>query len=226
MRKQRGFTLVEVGIAAAVLATISALAVVALRGMRQRGAYAGATGDVVGALRLARSESFGRGQAVYFIVDTNITTDAVGNPTAPRWWVLLDVGGNFDFTLWDPENPSSLGDRVLSSGVFPSSVTVSAPTGYPQALDAPYQLIPAATGTTPAATPRYCSFCLTGGLRTNYGWVRFAPGAAPAATFSGATASPFGQQLTVLYDNGTQSFMMVIGILARSGAVFSKEQVL
>src|SRR5437588_296211 len=99
MRKQRGFTLVEVGIAAAVLATISALAVVALRGMGQRGAS------------------------------------------------------------------------------------------------------PAATATTPAATPRYCSFALTGGLRTNYGWVRVSPGAAPAATFSGATASPFGQQLTVLYDN-------------------------
>src|SRR5438067_1961682 len=110
MRKQRGFTLVEVGIAAAVLATISALAVVALRGMRQRGGYGGV--------------------------------------------------------------------------------------------------------------------CLTGGLRPASAWVRFAPGAAPAATFSGATASPFGQQLTVRYDNGTQSFMMVIGILARSGAVFSKEQVL
>ena len=157
MRKQRGFTLVEVGIAAAVLATLAAMAVVALRGVRQRGAYAGATGDVIGALRLARAESFGRGQAVYFIVDTNITTDASGNAVAPRWWVLLDVGGNFDFTLWDPENPSGLGDKLLSNGAFPLNVTVSSPTGYPLALAAPYQLIPAAVGTTPAANPRYCS---------------------------------------------------------------------
>src|SRR5712692_1460786 len=116
MRKKRGFTLIEVGIAAAVLATLAALSVAAMRGMRQRFAYAGATGDVIGALRLARSESFGRGQAVYFIVDTNVTTDALGNPASPRWWVLLDVGGNLDFTLWDPANPSGLGDRVLSSG--------------------------------------------------------------------------------------------------------------
>ena len=226
MRKQRGFTLVEVGIAAAVLATLAAMAVVALRGVRQRGAYAGATGDVIGALRLARAESFGRGQAVYFIVDTNITTDASGNAVAPRWWVLLDVGGNFDFTLWDPENPSGLGDKLLSNGAFPLNVTVSSPTGYPLALAAPYQLIPAAVGTTPAANPRYCSFCLTAGARTNYGWVRFSPGAAPAATFSGGTASTFGQQLTILFSNGSQNNMMVIGIVARSGAVFSNEQVL
>ncbi len=226
MRKQRGFTLIEVGIAAAILATLVAMSVAALRGMRQRSAYAASTGDVIGALRLARSESFGRGQAVYFIVDTNVTTDALGNPTAPRWWVLHDVGGNFDFTLWDPENPGGLGDRILSSGVFPPGVKVSSAASYPQALAAPYQLIPAAVGTTPLANPRFCSFCLTAGARTNYGWVRFSPGAAPAATFSGGTASSFGQQLTILFNNGTQSFMMVVAVLARSGAVFSKEQVL
>jgi type II secretory pathway pseudopilin PulG len=226
MRKQRGFTLVEVGIAAAVLATLVAISILALRGMRQRGAYASVTGDVIGALRLARSESSGRGQAVYFIVDTNVATDTLGNPTKPRWWVLLDIGGNFNFTLWDPENPTGLGDRVLSSGVFPSGVTVGAITGYPQALAAPYQLIPAAVGTTPAANPTYCSFCLTAGAKPNYGWVRFAPGGAPAATFSGNTVSAFGQQLTILYNNGTNNLMMVVAILARSGAIFRAEQVL
>jgi len=223
MRKQRGFTLIEVGIAAAVLATLAAMSIAGLRGMRQRGAYAGATGDVIGALRLARSESFGRGQAVYFIVDAS-ATDALGNPKVPRWWVLLDIGGNFDFNLWDPSNPSGLGDKVLSSGTFPSGVTVGASSGYPHALDAPYQLIPAAAGTSPVATPAFCSFCLVGGARPNYGWVRFSPGAAPAATFSGTTASAFGQQLTILFNNGTQSSMMVVAILARSGAVFYKEQ--
>ena len=221
MRKLRGFTLIEVTIAAVVLAILAAMSVAGLRGLRQRGAYAGATGDVIGAMRLARAESFGRGQAVYFIIDTNITTDALGNPTAPRWWVLLDVGGNFDFTLWDPANPNALGDKVLSSGVFPSSVTVGSATAYPQALAAPYQLIPAAVGTTPLATPRYCSFCLTAGARTNYGWVRFSPGSAPAATFSGSTASPFGQQLTILFDNGSKKFMTIVGVLARSGAVIT-----
>ena len=221
MRKPRGFTLVEVTTAAVVLAILAGMAVVSLRGVRQRNAYAGATGDVIGGLRLARSESFGRGQAVYFIIDTNITTDALGNPASPRWWVLLDVGGNFDFTLWDPSNPSGLGDKVLSSGIFPPSVTVGSATAYPQALAAPYQLIPAAVGTNPLATPRYCSFCLTAGARTNYGWVRFYPGAAPAATFSGSTASPFGQQLTILFDNGSKKFMTVVGVLARSGAVIT-----
>jgi prepilin-type N-terminal cleavage/methylation domain-containing protein len=226
MRRQRGFTLVEVAIVAAVLATLAALSIAALRGMRQRGSYASATGDVIGALRLARSESFGRGQAVYFIVDANVATDAQGNPTAPRWWVLLDVGGDFDFTLWDPANPTGLGDKVLSSGIFPPGVKVGAAAGYPQALASPYQLIPAAVGTTPTANPAYCSFCLAGGARSNYGWVRFAPGGAPAATFSGNTASMFGQELTVLFDNGSRKWMMVVGILARSGAIFSAEQVL
>lgn len=222
MRKLRGFTLVEVGIAAAILATLAAMSVAALRGMRLRNAYAATTGDVIGALRLARAESFSRGQAVYFIIDTNIAT----SPVKPRWWVLLDNGGNFDISLWDPENPASLGDRVLSNGSFPANVTVGAASGYPQALAAPYQLLPAATGTSPAATPTYCSFCMTGAPKPGFGWVRFSPGAAPAATFSGATASTFGQQLTLLYNNGTANYMMVVGIVARSGAIFSKEQVL
>jgi prepilin-type N-terminal cleavage/methylation domain-containing protein len=226
MRKQRGFTLVEMAIAAGVLATLSAMALVSLRGVRQRGAYAAATRDVIGALRLARSESFGRGQAVYFIVDSNITSDALGNPTSPRWWVLVDVGGDFDFSAWDPSNPGGLGDKPLSSGIFPSNVTIDAASGFPKALAAPYQLIPAATGTSVTATPAYCSFCLTGGAKARYGWVRFAPGAAPAATFPPATtSSPIGQELTVLFTNGGQSYMTVIGILARSGSIFSNEQV-
>jgi len=226
MRKPRGFTLVEMATAAAILATLAALAVVSLRGVRQRGAYAAATRDVIGALRLARSESFGRGQAVYFIVDTNITTDALGNPASPRWWVLVDIGGNFDFSLWDPANPGGLGDKVLSSGVFPSNVSIDVAAGFPKALPQPYQLIPAATGTSVTATPAYCSFCLTGGAKTRYGWVRFAPGAAPAATFPPATTdSPIGQELTILFSNGGQSYMTVVGILARSGSIFSNEQV-
>lgn len=225
MRKHRGFTLVEMGIAAAVLATISALALVSLRGIRQRGSFASATGDVIGALRLARAEASGRGQAVYFIVDTNVATDALGNPTAPRWWVLLDIGGNFDITLWDPENPMGLGDQVLSSGIFPSGVKVWAPGGYPQALPAPYQLIPVAGSPIPA-DPVFCSFCLKAGARTNYGWVRFAPGAAPATSFSGTNTSAFGQQLTVYSSSGSRNFMMVVAILARSGAIFSASQAL
>src|SRR5215470_14132979 len=127
MRKHRGFTLVEVGVAAAVLATIAALAIVSLRGIRQRGSFASATGDVIGGLRLARAEASGRGQAVYFIIDTNVATDALGNITEPRWWVLLDIGGNFNFSLWDPNNPMGLGDKVLSSGVFPPGVKIWAP---------------------------------------------------------------------------------------------------
>jgi type II secretory pathway pseudopilin PulG len=221
MRKLRGFTLIEVGIAAAILASLVALSITAMRGLRQRNAYAAATGDVIGALRLARAEAFGRGQSVYFIVDTNIGT----SPDRPRWWVLLDNGGNFDINLWDPENPTSLGDRILSRGSLPTGVTVGAVAGYPKQLAAPYQLIPAATGTTPAATPPQCSFCLTGGAKTNFGWVRFAPGAAPAATFSGATASTFGQELTLLFNNGATSRMMVVAVVARSGAISSSEQV-
>jgi len=225
MRKHRGFTLIEMGIAAAVLATISALAIAGLRGVRQRGSFASATGDVIGGLRLARAEASGRGQAVYYIIDTNVATDSLGNPLKPRWWVLLDVGGNFDFTLWDPENPMSLGDKVVSSGIFPLNVSISAPSGYPQALPAPYTLIPVAGSSIPA-NPAFCSFCLTSGARINYGWVRFAPGAAPSATFSGSNASAFGQQLTVYTSSGSKNFMMVVGILARSGAIFSTPQAL
>jgi prepilin-type N-terminal cleavage/methylation domain-containing protein len=223
MRKHRGFTLVEMGIAAAVLATISALAIAGLRGVRQRGAFASASGDVIGGLRLARAEASGRGQAVYYIIDTNVATDSLGNPLKPRWWVLLDIGGDFNFTTWDPENPMGLGDRVLSSGIFPLNVSISAPSGYPLALPAPYTLIPVAGSSIPA-NPAFCSFCLTAGARINYGWVRFAPGAAPAVTFSGSNTSAFGQQLTVYTSSGSTNYMMVVGILARSGAIFSAPQ--
>jgi prepilin-type N-terminal cleavage/methylation domain-containing protein len=224
MRKQRGFTLVEVAIALGVMGALATISIIALRGVRQRGNYASATGDVVGALRLARSESFSRGQAVYFIVDTNVTTDALGGPASPRWWVLLDVGGNFDFTAWDPANPAGLGDRVLSNGILPNGVTINAPSGYPKQLKQPYQLIPA-TSPAPAATPVYCSFCGTSGAKNRYGWVRFSPGSAPTATFTaGTTSSSFGQQLTLTTNNGTVDFTMVVAILARSGAVTTEEQ--
>jgi prepilin-type N-terminal cleavage/methylation domain-containing protein len=225
MRKPRGFTLVEMATAALVLATLSALAVAGMRGIRQRGSFASATGDVIGGLRLARAEASGRGQAVYYIIDTNVATDAIGNVTEPRWWVLLDIGGDFNFTAWDPNNPMGLGDKVLSSGIFPSGVTISAPSGYPQALPAPYQLIPVAGSSIPA-TPAYCSFCLTTGPLTNYGWVRFAPGASPSATFSGTNTSAFGQQLTVYTNSSSKNLMMVVAILARSGAIYSTPQAL
>src|SRR5207245_4354045 len=83
MRKARGFSLVEVGVGLAIVSALAGISILALRGLKQRGDYAGATGDVVTGLRLARSESFGRGQATYFIIDTPAATGV-------RWWRLLD----------------------------------------------------------------------------------------------------------------------------------------
>lgn len=226
MRRQSGFTLIEIAIAASILAVLMGISIIALRALRQRAQYSSATGDVVGALRLARSESFGRGQTTYFIIDTNVAADAGGNPISPRWWVLEDIGGNFNFTAWDPSNPTGLGDRLLSSGIFPRGVTVNVATGYPKQLAQPYSLIPA-TSPAPVASPTYCSFCLPAGAHPGYGWVRFAAGSPPTATFpAGTTSSAFGQQLTVMFANGSKTFMMVVAILARSGAVTSQEQIL
>jgi prepilin-type N-terminal cleavage/methylation domain-containing protein len=225
-RRQSGFTLVEIAVAALILSLLMGVSILALRQLKQRGSYASATGDVLGGLRLARAESFGRGQTTYFIIDTNVAADANGNPISPRWWVLEDVGGDFNFTAWDPSNPTGLGDLLLANGIFPTGVTVNAASAYPKQLATPYALIPA-TSPAPAATPAYCSFCTTGGAHPGFGWVRFSAGSPPNATFpAGTTSSAFGQQLTIMFTNGTKTFMMVVAILARSGAVTSQEQIL
>src|SRR5438132_8518571 len=218
MRKARGFSLVEVGVGLAIVSALAAISILALRGLKQRGDYAGATGDVVTGLRLARSESFGRGQATYFIIDTTAATGV-------RWWSLLDVGGNFDIIAWDPANPTGLGDRLLASGTLPPAVTVgTVDNTYPQQLPQPYQLVPSAV--SPVASPLGCSFCLTSGARSGYGWVRFSPGSPPNATFpAGTTASTVGQELTLMFQSDLTSRMMVIAILARSGAVSNFEQI-
>jgi len=88
---------------------------------------------VIGALRLARSDR-SAAAAVYFL--SMPCHDALGNPKVPRWWVLLDIGGNFDFNLWIRPTERSSATRSLERDV-PFGLTVGASSGYPHALDAP-----------------------------------------------------------------------------------------
>jgi prepilin-type N-terminal cleavage/methylation domain-containing protein len=56
-RRARGFTLVEMVIAMAVVAILAGMSAVALNRMKTRGSFASATGDFLATLRTARAEA-------------------------------------------------------------------------------------------------------------------------------------------------------------------------
>jgi hypothetical protein len=199
--------MLELATALAIIAILSAITIFALRGLKSRSNFASATGDLVVGVRETRAESFSRGAATVFVVDT----------AGGRWWGLEDVGGDFDLAVFDPKNPTAAGDRLLVSGTLPAGVSFGPATGYGAALPAPFQLVPSFPGASPAPALPYCSFCLTSGAKPGFGFIRFAPGS-QVAWSGGPDAS--GQQVTLTgtVAGTTLQPVLTIAVLARTGA--------
>lgn len=205
-----GFTLLEVMTAAGVLSVLVGISVLALGGMKKRGNFASATGELMANLQRTRSEAYGRGSATVFIVDT------VGS----RWWSLEDVNGTFvpatSLAAFDPASPAPAGFNLLGSNTFPGGVTFSgASAGYAAALPAPFAGVPSYSGSSPAPAYNYCSFCVTSGANAGFGAVRFE--ASGGATFSGGPAG-VGQSFSLAGKLDTGVNVMTVAIIARTGA--------
>jgi len=102
MKTNRGFTLIELMIAIAVLAIVLGLGVPSFRDAIQNNRATAAANDVVTALQLARSEAIRRRQNVV-VCRRNAAGDACDDGT--NWAVgwLVQSGGT-PIQTWDPRN--------------------------------------------------------------------------------------------------------------------------
>jgi prepilin-type N-terminal cleavage/methylation domain-containing protein len=202
-RNRAGFTLVELAIAASIATILATIGAAALNGMKRRGNFASATGDLIVALRKTRAAAFGRGTTTILVIDT----------AGRRYWGLEDRNGAFDLAAFDPANPTPAGYNLIASGTMPAGVTFTGATnGFGGALPAPYAGVPAASGGLTPPNFAYCSFCLTAGARTGFGSITFDAGG--GARFSGGPAT-VGQSFSLQGD--TEKSLMTFAVIGRTG---------
>src|SRR5438477_7811177 len=208
MRPLRGFSLLEFMTAVGIVGILAGLSAIALTRLRARGNFASASGDFVSGLRVARAESFSRGDNTVVIVDV----------VNGRWWSVEDVNGDFDLTTFDPNAPAPSPDRLINRGFLPVGVSFGPPAGWGTALPLPLSGIPTGflnlpdggtanittDGGSGAPNLPYCSFCNTS---SKLGAIIFHPGG--GATFSAGSATvpqTIGNQVAmqdVALDGGT-----------------------
>lgn len=196
-----------------ILGVLMGISVLALGGIKKRGTFTSASGELLANLQRARSEAYGRGTATVFIVDT------VGN----RWWSLEDVTGAFNpatsLATFNPATPAPAGYTLLGTDTFPAGVTFTgASSGFGSALPAPYASVPSFPGSSPAPTYAYCSFCINSGANAGFGAIRFE--ASGGAVFSGGPAG-VGQSLSIAGALDTGSNVLTVAVVARTGAAES-----
>lgn len=211
MRNHRGFTLIEMLTVMGILGILMGITILGLRGMKDRGNFASATGDVVTAIRECRAQAYGTGSTTVFVVDT------VGS----RWWSLNDAANSFDLTLaaFNPASPAPTGGSIIDMNTLPNGVSFSGATnGYGSILPAPYVGVPSYSGSASVPNFPYCSFCLKAGTNAGFGAIRFT--ATGRAVFSSGP-SGIGQSLSIkgLLESGSN--VMTIGIIGRTGSLAS-----
>ncbi|MBF5042809.1 MULTISPECIES: Tfp pilus assembly protein FimT/FimU [Myxococcaceae] len=205
---QRGFTLLEIAIALAIVTTLAGLSYAALGNMKKRATYSNATTEVAQALRRMRAEAVGRGITTAFVVDT----------TGKRWWGVQAPAAGFNLDTFDPTAPGT----VLASGTLPSDVSFAA-SSY-AALPAPFAQVPVTTAQ--GASLASCSFCKSSGTNSGFGAVLFTSNG--AASFAGASAasSPtvIGQQFSIKGTTGNLTRTFTVAVIRRSGVIEVFEQ--
>jgi prepilin-type N-terminal cleavage/methylation domain-containing protein len=200
-----GFTLIEVMTVLVIIGITMGLGISYLSNFNRRGNFAGATGDLQVALRMAKAEAYNRGTSVVFIVDT-----AGGN-----YYVVEDVanGINIATTAFNP-NALPANDKMILQGTFPPTVSFAsaAPTAYSgsKTLPAPYDTLPTSTTTG-------CTFCnASSGTNPGFGSITFTIGT--GAVFSPLTAPPTNGTMTVASSGQTTvANRMVFAIVGRTG---------
>jgi len=213
-RVHRGFTMIEMVTAFALIAILAGLSLNALGGIKKRGTFVSASGDLVEGVRRARAEAFSRGGPCVFIIDT-----AGGN-----WWAVTDMDSDFNIATFNPATPVVGADVLVASGSLPPSVAfgpAGSPGGYGVALPQPYAGVPSFAGSTPTPNFPYCSFCSTT-APTGFGAITFY--GSGGAKFSGGPAAT-GQSFSIKAPNagGTGLQIMTIAVIGRTGAITNFE---
>ena len=198
--RARGFTLIEMLMAVAIIGVLAGMSAVALDRMKSRGNFASATGDFIATLRTARAEAFARGNPTVVVVDMD----------ARQWWAVEDVNGDFALASFSASSPAPSPDRLIYQGQLPISVSFGPVNGWGAALPAPFSGVPtgytnivladggsggtvdiSVDGGSAAPNFKHCSFCDTSSKK---GAITFLPSG--GALFSGGPLS-IGQQLSL-----------------------------
>jgi prepilin-type N-terminal cleavage/methylation domain-containing protein len=198
--RARGFTLIEMLMAVAIIGVLAGMSAVALDRMKSRGNFASATGDFIATLRTARAEAFARGNPTVVVVDMD----------ARQWWAVEDVNGDFALASFSASSPAPSPDRLIYQGQLPINVSFGPVNGWGAALPAPFSGVPtgytnivladggsggtadiSVDGGSAAPNFKYCSFCDTSSKK---GAITFLPSG--GALFSGGPLS-IGQQLSL-----------------------------
>ena len=200
LRTHRGFTLIEMLMAVAIIGVLAGMSAVALDRMKSRGNFASATGDFIATLRTARAEAFARGNPTVVVVDM----------ANRKWWAVEDVNGNFALASFSATTPAPAPDRLIYSGQLPINVSFGPLDGFGSALPAPFSGVPtgfvnivladggsggtadiSVDGGSAAPNFKYCSFCDSS---SKMGAITFLPSG--GAIFSGGPLS-IGQQIAL-----------------------------
>ena len=201
--RRTGFTLIEMVIALSVAGIIAGIGLSALAGLKTRGNFASATGNLIVGLRKTRAVSYARGTTTVFVIDT----------VGARFWGIEDVNGAFDLNTFNPATPTPAGFNPIIDGVLPtgpSGVTFTGATnGYGSALPQPYAGIPSFSGSTAVPNFAYCSFCKTANPNLGFGSISF--DASGNARFNSGPAA-VGQSFTV-----KGQALMTVAVVGRTG---------
>lgn len=94
MKTQSGFTLIELMVTLAVIVVILAFGLPAMMSMMSSNQAAGYANDLVGSIRLARSEAVKRGEEVTICASNASQTACSGNAWSNGWIVFSDEDGD------------------------------------------------------------------------------------------------------------------------------------
>jgi len=191
--RRQGFTLIELAVTLGVVATIAALAIGTVNAVQRRGTLAYAHHTIAQAFEQAKSYSYSRANDIVFVIvgnDTGVNAAKCGAGTfqpmldnrCVRYWILEDIistgppgpppSSKFDgmtLPLFDPANPTSLGDVVLAQGYLGKGVMIGTAPNY-----APVTPVVGSVfeGMTLTINDMPCSFCAAG-TPPRRGFIRF-----------------------------------------------------
>ncbi len=198
MRSTRGFTLIELMVAGAVVAVLVALAVAAFSRIGGQAAPQNAAHDLYSALQRARSIAVGRNAQVWVVVYPLIgETAAAGNGA---WFVLEDREGNFGiagspgatYAAFDPlsPHPANAGVRLIEHRYLDRYPRRNARFGTATGSAGASFRVPFEGLNALAEAARTCSFCSGNGPAQRGAIVFDGNGSARFVDATGAPAAP------------------------------------